>query len=134
MKALNRKLSETSQDSEYAPGDNVRSSVPPENTMNSNTLSHDSRAAPRAKSVSKEPGSRDSSLFAPSRFFSLGRRFAKIRFSSSSQPPPPVKSIFPSSSQNNITLESQMSQSQLLVAEAPKKKMKNRKKTLENEL
>jgi hypothetical protein len=96
MKALNRKSSTTSLPMNDGYAHESRASVPPDHMLTTTSSS----PSERAKSVSKEPGSREgsakpgshSSLFAPSRFFSLSRRIAKIRFSSSSQPPPPVKS------------------------------------------
>lgn len=143
MKALNRKSSVTSLPvNEAYQGGNMtpepgRGSVPPDHKMNVNNSYNLSQTnAPRAKSVSKEPMSRDSSqksngsnsstsVFAPSRFFSLSRRFAKIRFSSSSQPPPPIKSSLTANSSLNesdqdhkITHDKktkQMAQSQMIV-------------------
>ncbi|CAF0782220.1 unnamed protein product [Brachionus calyciflorus] len=110
MKALNRKSSITSLPmTEIATKHESRASVPPENKLNETI-----HASQRAKSVSKEPGSRDSSVFAPSRFFSLGRRFAKIRFSSSSQPPPPEKSQI-EQDELKSKKSSKMTQSQLIV-------------------
>lgn len=120
MKALNRKSSITSLPMSGQSGKHEsRCSVPPENK-----IAQSSPSAPRAKSVSKEPGSRDSSVFAPSRFFSLGRRFAKIRFSSSSQPPPPEKSH--STEQTNLKNKksSKMAQSQQIVPATPEEEKK----------
>ena len=93
MKALNRKSSSTSlQLSEsIVSNEPSRGSVPPE-TGHQKTITSSSSKGARAKSVSKEPAPRDDSQNGSlSRFFSLSRRIAKIRFSSSSQPPPPLK-------------------------------------------
>ncbi|RNA11090.1 hypothetical protein BpHYR1_054377 [Brachionus plicatilis] len=120
MKALNRKSSITSLPLSSEPGQHEsRCSVPPENKF-----AQSAPSAPRAKSVSKEPGSRDSSVFAPSRFFSLGRRFAKIRFSSSSQPPPPDK-CQPSEPTNlKNKKSSKLAQSQQIVPATPEEEKK----------
>ena len=97
MRALNRKSSVTSlpMNDIYQNNNEMRGSVPPDHKLTANMT------PPRAKSVSKEPVSRDNSKSSnkdssvPSRFFSLSRRIAKIRFSSSSQPPPPIKNPLP---------------------------------------
>lgn len=120
MKALNRKSSISSLPMSGESGKHEsRCSVPPENKF-----SQSASSAPRAKSVSKEPCSRDSSVFAPSRFFSLGRRFAKIRFSSSSQPPPPEKSQPDESPNLKNKKSSKITQSQLIVQTTPEEAKK----------
>jgi hypothetical protein len=109
MKALNRKSSSTSlqmTSEQMCSNESSRGSVPPEQKIV--TSSSSSSKGARAKSVSKEPAPRDDSQNGSlSRFFSLSRRIAKIRFSSSSQPPPPLKSPLQSddlqdSSANNM--------------------------------
>lgn len=130
MKALNRKSSITSlPNNEAYQGDSPsasRGSVPPE-SMLSQTMNQPGQ---RAKSMSKEPVSRDSStsssVFAPSRFFSLGRRFAKIRFTSSSQPPPPSKSPLTAKSTSNIStsVDAESSKELLDLKQAQLKKSK----------
>ena len=96
MKALNRKSSSTSlqiMPNETSSPATSRGSVPPDTQT---TTSSSGSKGPRAKSVSKEPAPRDDSQNGSlSRFFSLSRRIAKIRFSSSSQPPAPMKSPLP---------------------------------------
>lgn len=93
-----------------------RGSVPPNSKYQGS-----SQPEQRAKSVSKEPpvsrdnsqksngSSSSTSVFAPSRFFSLSRRIAKIRFSSSSQPPPQQgKSSLTAKSASNLNEEQEL--------------------------
>jgi hypothetical protein len=110
MKALNRKSSTASLPQHellyHQNSHESRGSVPPEYS-NPKPIVTSSNTSQRAKSVSKEPVTRNdsqnsqtsqkstaSSIFtAPSRFFSLSR----IRSRFSSQPPPPIPTSSPSS-------------------------------------
>ena len=111
MKALNRKSSTTSlQMGEIPQSESSRGSMPPEATQKQLiiTSSSNSSKGQRAKSVSKEPAPRDESQNGSlSRFFSLSRRIAKIRFTSSSQPPTPLKPSLNSGDEANNEDENQ---------------------------
>lgn len=109
MKALNRKSSSTSlqmtSGEPLSSNESSRGSVPPEQKI----ITSSSSKGARAKSVSKEPAPRDDSQNGSlSRFFSLSRRIAKIRFSSSSQPPPPLKSPLPSDDLQDVSNRTNM--------------------------
>jgi hypothetical protein len=114
MKALNRKSSTTSLQINDRSFDSRDSSMPP------------SSIPTRAKSVSKEP-SESSHKSNSGVFFSLSRRIAKIRFSSSSQPPPPIKSQMEYDGKQTLEAPTlKVPQLQITRDQSPKKDMRER--------
>jgi len=80
----------------------------------------------RAKSVSKEP-SESSHKSNSGVFFSLSRRIAKIRFSSSSQPPPPIKSNMEADDKQSLEQQTlKVPQLQITRDQSPKKDIRER--------